>query len=204
MSMTTSKKSPSVLGSAFIGMMLISLVSTALLFVILDELKESGRAVPNFMQTYFSFREALQNNTGNEFTGEATAWLFGASSIPVGVDLISRTVIRYVPAGGGIKSFLRQINNAQRKYLMPLHTWLSIAALGLGILHLTLSSCIANPLPELALILSGILVTTGLLFKWKAVPAILRKTLYKFHTSLIVTGVLLVVLFTGHAVMDLD
>jgi hypothetical protein len=204
MSMTTSKKSPSVLGSAFIGMMLISLVSTALLFVILDELKESGRAVPNFMQTYFSFREALQNNTGNEFTGEATAWLFGASSIPVGVDLISKTVIRYVPIGGTAKNFLRHINNLQRKYLMPLHTWLSIAALGLGILHLTLSSCIANPLPELALILSGILVITGLLFKWKAVPAIFRKALYKFHTSLIVTGVLLAILFTGHAVMDLD
>jgi hypothetical protein len=202
--MTTNKNSLSVLSSAFIGMMIISLAGIALLFVIVDELDESGWAVPNFMQTYFSFREALQNNTGNEFTGEATAWLFGASSIPVGVDLISKTVIRYVPIGGTAKNFLRHINNLQRKYLMPLHTWLSIAALGLGILHLTLSSCIANPLPELALILSGILVITGLLFKWKAVPAIFRKALYKFHTSLIVTGVLLAILFTGHAVMDLD
>jgi hypothetical protein len=202
--MTTNKNSLSVLSSAFIGMMIISLAGIVLLFVIVDELDESGWAVPNFMQTYFSFREALQNNTGNEFTGEATAWLFGASSIPVGVDLISKTVIRYVPIGGTAKNFLRHINNLQRKYLMPLHTWLSIAALGLGILHLTLSSCIANPLPELALILSGILVITGLLFKWKAVPAIFRKALYKFHTSLIVTGVLLAILFTGHAVMDLD
>jgi len=146
----------------------------------------------------------LLNNTGNKFTGEATAWLFVASSIPVGVDLIARTVPRYVPIGGTAKSFLRHINNLQKKYLMPLHTYLSIAALGLGILHLTLSSCIANPFPELGLILMGILVTTGLLFKWKAVPALFRRYLYKFHASLIVSGVLLAILFSGHALMDSD
>jgi hypothetical protein len=202
--MTTNKNSASILGSAFIGAILISLAGIALLFVIAYELAESGWAVSNFMQAYSSFREALQNNTGNEFTGEATAWLFGASSVPVGVDLISRTVIRYVPVGGTIKSFLQRANNFQKKYLMSLHTYLSIVALGLGILHLTLSSCIANPFPELGLILTGILVTTGLLFKWTAVPTIFRKYLYKFHASLMITGVLLVILFTGHVVMGSD
>jgi hypothetical protein len=202
--MTTNQNSLSVLSSVFIGVLIISLAGIALLFVIVDELDESGRTIPGFVQTYFSFREAMQNNTGNEFTGETTAWLFGASSIPVVVDLISRTVIRYVPIGGNAKSILRHINNIQRRYLLPFHTYLSIAALGLGILHLTLSSCIANPFPELGLILTGILVTTGLLFKWKAVPALLRKSLYKFHVSLKVTGILLVILFTGHAVMGSD
>jgi len=202
--MTTNKNSSSVLSSAFTGMMIISLMEIALLFVIAYELAESGRAVSNFMQAYFSFRDALQNNTGNEFTGEATAWFFGASSIPVAIDLISKTVIRYVPIGGTAKSFLQRVNNFQKKCLMFLHTYLSIAALGLGILHLTLSSCIANPFPELGLILTGILVIAGLLFKWKAVPAIFRKSLYKFHASLRVTGVLLVILFTGHAVMGSD
>jgi hypothetical protein len=202
--MTISKKSLSILSSAFIGAILISLVGIALLVVIAYELAESGWAVSNFIQAFASFREALQNNTGNEFTGEATAWLFGASSIPVAVDLISKTVIRYVPIGGTAKSFVRYINNLQRKYLMSFHTYLSIAAVGLGILHLTLSSCIANPFPELGLILTGILVITGLLFKWRAVPAIFRKVLYKFHASLIVTGALLVILFAGHAVMGSD
>ena len=87
---------------------------------------------------------------------------------------------------------------------MRFHTYLSILALGLGILHLNLSYCAANPFPELGLILSGILVATGLFFKWKAVPAALRKVLYQFHASLIVSGVLLVILYTGHAVMDSD
>jgi hypothetical protein len=202
--MTTSKTSRSVLSLAFIWLTIISLAGFTLLAVVVDELAEIGWAVPNFMQTYFSFREALQNNTGNEFTGATTAWLFGASTVPVGVDLISRTVIRYVPLGETVKGFIRRVNNIQRKYLMRFHTWLSILALGLGILHLTLSSCLANPFPELGLILTGILVTTGLLFKWKAVPSKFRKTLYKFHSSLIVLGVLLVILYTGHAVMDSD
>jgi len=48
------------------------------------------------------------------------------------------------------------------------------------------------------------LVTTGILFKWKVVPAFLRKALYKFHASLMVTGVLLVILYIGHAVMGSD
>jgi hypothetical protein len=202
--MTTNKNTSSILGSVFIGMMLISLAGFALLFVGLYELADSGRTVSSLVQTYFSFREALQNNSGNEFTGEATGWLFGAASVPVFVDLISRAVIRYMPIEGSLKNFVRRANNFQKKNLMFLHTYLSIAALGLGILHLTLSSCIANPFPELGLILTGVLVTTGLLFKWKVVPAFLRKALYKFHASLMVTGVLLVILYIGHAVMGSD
>jgi hypothetical protein len=202
--MTTIKISRSILSLTFIGLLIISLAGFALLAVLVDELAESERAVPDFMRAFYSYREALRNNTGNEFTGEATAWLFGASTVPVGVDLASRTVIRYVPVGETVKNIIRRVNNTQRKYLMRFHTWLSIPALGLGILHLILSSCIGNPFPEWGLILTGILVTTGLLFKWKSMPANFRKVLYQFHSSLIVTGVLLVILVTGHAVMGLD
>jgi uncharacterized membrane protein YidH (DUF202 family) len=202
--MRTNKTSWSILGLAFIGLMIVSLAGIALLAVLVDELAEIGWAVPNFMQAYFAYRETWQGSTGNEFTGEVTALLFGASCIPVGVDLISRTIIRCAFFGNRVKGFIRRINSAQRKYLMPFHTCLSILALGLGILHLSLSHCAANPFPELGLILSGILVATGLIFKWKAVQTTFRKALYQFHTSLIVSGVLLVVLVTGHAVMDLD
>jgi hypothetical protein len=202
--MTTSKISRSILSLVFIGLVIVLLVGIAGLAVLANELAESGWAVPTFMQNYFSYREAWRESTGNEFTGEATAWLFGASSLPVGLDLISRTAIRYLPLGDKVTAFIRRINATQRKYLLPLHTWLSVLALGLGLLHLTLSTCAANPLPELGLFLCGLLVATGLLFKWKAVPATLRKALYQFHANLIVTGFLLVILFTGHVVMDSD
>ena len=202
--MITKKISWSILGLAFIGLVIVLLVGIALLAVIVDELADNGWAIPNVIQASSAFRETWQDSKGNEFTGEATALLFGAASIPVGVDLISRTIIRYVPIAERVKGFIRRGNNLQRKYLMRFHTYLSILALGLGILHLTLSYCAANPFPELGLILSGILVATGLLFKWKIVPIPLRKALYQFHTSLIVSGVLLAILFTGHAVMSLD
>lgn len=202
--MSTNRTSWSILGLAFIGLVIVSLAGIALLAVLVDELAEIGWAVPNFMQAYFAYRETWQGSTGNEFTGEATALLFGASSVPVGIDLISRTAIRHVPCGNRVKGFIRRINSAQRKYLMPFHTYLSIFALGLGMLHLSLSDCAANPFPELGLVLSGMLVATGLLFKWRAVPTTFRKALYKFHASLIVSGVLLAILYTGHAVMDVD
>jgi hypothetical protein len=202
--MTTKKASLSVFGLVVIGFMIVSLVGIVLLVVLIDELHESGWVVPSFVQPYYNYRAIIQKSAGNEFTGEMTALLFVASIVPVGIDLLSRAVIRYPPFGQRVKTFVRRVNNSQRKYLMPFHTYLSILALGLGILHLALSSCVANPFPELGLILSGILVATGLLFKWKALPSKFRKTLYQFHSSLIILGVLLVILYTGHAVMDLS
>jgi hypothetical protein len=202
--MVTNKTFWSGLGLVLIGLMIILFAGIAVLIFLIDEIAEDGWAVPSFMQAYFSFRESWQDSSGNEFTGEVTAWLFGASCVPVGVDLISRTIICHVPFGETAKGFIRRINNFQRKYLMRLHTYLSIPALGLGILHLTVSSCVSNPLPELGLFLSGILVATGLLSKWNAGPKTIRKVLSKFHTSIIVSGVLLVILYAGHAVMDMD
>lgn len=87
---------------------------------------------------------------------------------------------------------------------MPFHTYLSIIALGFGILHLVLSSCRVNPLPEWGLVLSGILVVTGLLFKWNSLPKNIRKVLYQFHATLIVSGLLFMIIFAGHMIMDAD
>ena len=126
--MSTNRTSRSILGLAFIGLVIVSFVGIAVLAVLVDELAESGWAVPNFMQAYSAYRETWQDSTGSEFTGEATALLFGASSVPVGIDLISRTIIRHVPLGNRVKGSIRRTNSAQRKYLMPLHTYLSILA----------------------------------------------------------------------------
>jgi hypothetical protein len=189
--MFTNKASWSILGLAFVGLVIVLLIGLVLLAVfVVDELAENGWAVSSWMHIYFTYREARMASSGDELTGEMTALLFGASGIPIGIDLISRAVIRHVPFRkidtNRVRGFIRRFNNGQRKYLMPFHTYLSILALGMGILHLILSSCAANPLPELGLILSGVLVTSGLLFKWKAVPAKFRKALHRFHASLIV------------------
>jgi hypothetical protein len=197
--MIPNKKFLASLGLAFLALAMVALVGSAGLAVLVYELGGS-----NFAPADLIDRAAWQTQTGDEFTGEVTAWLFGASSVPVGVDLISRAAIRFAPIGETVKGFIRRLNTLQRKYLLPFHTYLSILALGLGLLHLSLSTCTANPLPEWGLILCGVLVVTGLLFKWKAVPATFRRALYQFHASLMVTGFLLVILFTGHAVMGTD
>ena len=202
--MTTNKSYWTVLGWTFGGLIIITLFGIALLVVLIEEIAEEGWVLPNIAQPYFTFRTAWEESTGNEFTGEATAWMFGLASVPVAIDIISRSLIRHTPISEKVKGFIRSANNKQRKYLMPFHTYLSILALGFGFLHLILSSCIANPFPEWGLILSGVLVGTGLLFKWKAVPSKFRKFLYQFHSSLVVSGMLLTILLVGHFILNVD
>jgi hypothetical protein len=86
---------------------------------------------------------------------------------------------------------------------MPFHMYGSILAMGAGVVHLIASDC-ENPLPELGLLLCGILVVTGVLCRWKAIKASFRKVLYQFHVSLMVSGVLLAILLVGHAGMSSD
>ena len=202
--MIVNKSSRSFWGWMFVLLAIFALVVFALLVVVLHEIEEEGWAFSNIVESYIPFRTDWRQSVGNEFTGEATAWTFGIASAPVASDLILRSAIRYAPLSETMKVFLRRVNKLQRKYLMPFHTYLSILALGFGVLHLSLSTCVANPFPEWGLILSGVLVATGLLFKWNTLPKAFRKSLYRFHNSLIVSGILLSILLFGHAIMEID
>jgi hypothetical protein len=202
--MTIQNKNRVFLFMMIIGFAIIILAGIGLNFFVLDELFVEGLVAPNNMSAFFTFGQNRPQNTGDEFTGEVTAWLFCASMIPVGLDLLFRFLLRLGFLGEASKRFINRINCVQKKFLMPLHTYLSTMALGLGILHLTLSSCVLNPLPEIGLYVSGFLVITGLLIKWKVVPKSTFKVLYKFHTSLIVLAFLYVILIAGHSVMELD
>jgi hypothetical protein len=146
--------------------------------------------------------EAEAESAGNDTTGQATAWTAGIGFAPIVLDWVTRQVIRRVPMQEKAKAMFARFNGWQRKFILPLHTYLSIVALLLGILHLTLSSCAANPFPEMGLILMGALTVTGLVFKWKAAPSLMKRWFYKFHASLIVGGILSATLITGHLVMD--
>jgi hypothetical protein len=199
---TTKRTFWAIFGLVFIWLMFISLVSITLLIIAVEQMVKNGRAVPDFIQVFMTLLKTWQD--GNESTGVLTAWFFSVSMVPVGIKLISRIITRCDRIGEKIKGFFRRVNNFQGKYLMQFHTYLSILGLGFGILHLKLSTCAINPLPEWGLILSGILVITGMFFKWKAIPPKFRNFLYKFHTSLIVSGVLLTILIIGHAVMEVD
>jgi membrane protein YdbS with pleckstrin-like domain len=103
-----------------------------------------------------------------------------------------------------LKGSLEWFSRMNKKYLMPFHTYLTILALALAIVHLMFSSC-PNPFPEWGLGIAGILVATGLLIKLRIAAKIspkLTKWVYQFHASLVVTGILVSVLLTGHLLMD--
>ena len=203
--MNINRSSMSVLGWIIAGSAIIILVAIPVILVLLAEITEEGwRFPPLAIQSYFTSRSIWYESIGDEFTGNATAFLFIGSGLPVAIDLTSRSVIRYLPLTQSVKGFIQRANAVQRKYLMPYHTYLSILALCFGLLHLGLSNCIANPFPEIGLILAGVLVGTGLLIKVKKFPKILRKYLFQLHTSLIVSGALLTILLVGHLIMDVE
>jgi hypothetical protein len=203
--MSIKRCSLAVFGWIFAGLTITVMVALSLILVLWVEISIEGWGFPStFIQSYFPSPSDWNVSIGDEFTGNATAFLFIVSALPVVVDISARSVNRYLPLHQKAKGFIQRANGVQRKYLMPFHTYLSILALCFGVLHLSLSNCIANPFPEIGLILSGVLVGTGLLFKWKKFPKILRKYLFQFHTSLIVSGVLLTILFVGHSIMDLE
>lgn len=196
--MTTSKKL--LFTGILIAVAILAVSGIGLILLIFDEM---GIEVEDELESAFeSPLEYEPENEGNGFTGQAAAWVFGVSSLPVTIDLIYRHVICRFHVRSGIRNTISRLNAAQRKYLMPFHTYLSILALALGILHLRLSSCSANPLPEWGLIGMGILVGTGLMIKLKLSPTRFRRGIYKFHASLIVSGILATILLSGHLIMD--
>jgi hypothetical protein len=197
LSMITPKSFWQFLALAIFGLLIVLIFGFIILAAFADKL-----TISRFL--FIDLLDSRRNSAGDELTGEVTAILFGASIIPIGIGLILRMMNKYVTVGEIGKGILRQINTFHQFFLVPFHTYLSILALGVGILHLTISSCVTNPLPEIGLFLAGILVGTGLLYKWKTVPTAFRKYIYKFHASLIVSGLLSVILLTGHAVMDVD
>jgi hypothetical protein len=191
-----------VFAGTLICLIMLATASIGLLVIVSDEdeieddfVSEITSALPSL-----SMRNGLENE-GNGFTGQASAWIFGAANLPVGINLIAKGITRNVPLRADIKSAIERLNLVLKKYLMPFHTYLSILALALGVFHLFLSSC-PNPFPELGLILMGILVGSGVIIKLKIAPKFLRKTIYQFHASLVISGVLLAVLFVGHVIMD--
>jgi hypothetical protein len=145
-----------------------------------DELELGDRAE---RETEFqsTASELIVESAGNDTTGQFTAWFAGLGSLPVAIVWMNRQVSRRIPMSEKLKSGLGQLSFLVRKYLMPWHTYLSIIALIIGILHLALSSCVGNPFPEAGLILMGVLGATGLAFKLKFLPATWKAWLYKFH-----------------------
>ena len=139
-----------------------------------------------------------REDQGDEFSGQVSAWLLAAASLPVALDLTARWVTRRASPSANLKSTIQRLNLAQRKRLMPLHTYLSLGALASGVLHLSRSACQSSSLPEWGLAGLAILVGSGLVIKLKLAPKSWRKGMYQAHVSLLVSGLFGLVLVGGH------
>jgi hypothetical protein len=158
----------------------------------------------SFWPFSFPFLQGDQENEGNGFSGQAAGWLFGISCVPVALSLTTRFINRKATLPSSMKGSLERFARANKKYLMPFHTYLGIMGMILGVFHLIFSSC-SNPLPEWGLIIAGILVISGLMIKYRIAAKLFPrfvKRIYQFHSSLVVTGILVSVLLAGHILMD--
>jgi hypothetical protein len=203
--MTTSKFLL-LFGGILMGLCILMTTGMGLLVLLLDEAGEDREDITEFIPLLpfsFSLRGGLENE-GNEFTGQASGWLFGIACLPVVFSRTAGLISRRVSLGPRLKGLLEWFTRVNKKYLMPFHTYLSILALVVATVHLLFSSC-PNPLPELGLIGAGMLVATGLIIKLRIAPKFspkLVKWVYRFHVSLVISGILVSVLLAGHVLMD--
>jgi hypothetical protein len=190
-------------GVILMGLVVLISAGFGILVPINNVVLDDGKAIAKFTSplSFSSYLIGDQESDGNEFTGLTSGLLFWISSLPIIFRLTTRLINRRVslrPRLQGLFEWFTQVNN---KYLMQFHTYLSILALALAVVHFIFSSCPLNPLPEWGLIMAGILVVTGLIVKLRIAPK-LKNRIYQFHTSLVVTGILLSVLLAGHVLMD--
>jgi hypothetical protein len=193
-----------IIGGILIGLCILLTAGIGLVFLVLEQAGEGGEGLTKF-RSLLSFPWLSRTGEENEFTGQTSGWLFGIACVPVVFCLVSRQINRRISLRPRLKSALEWFARVNNKYVMPFHTYLSVLALVLAIVHLIFSSCPLNPLPEWGLIGAGILVATGLIIKLriasKPFPKLIKR-IYQFHASLVVSGVLVSLLLAGHVLMD--
>jgi len=149
-------------------------------------------------------RSRLNNRVdhGNELTGQTAAWLLVAANLTVALSMLMKGVSRYLPLKPGTKNAINRFNQFQKKHLMRFHYVLNPSALCIAGLHFLLSFCRKSSLPEWGLLMVLIMVFLGLMVKFYVTPKWMRKSVYRLHTSPAVFSAWILVLVTGHLIMD--
>jgi len=143
-----------------------------------------------------------KDDHGNETTGEVAAWMFGVANFPVALSVILKTLARFIPPRLNFRDPLTRFNRQQKQYLMKVHYWLNPIALGVALIHLSLSSCTSTAFPEWGLGIMLVTVLLGLMMKFKLSPASMRQKVFRFHTSPILLIAAISILLIGHSIVD--
>lgn len=142
------------------------------------------------------------DHQGNEATGEAAAWLFGAANLPVVLCLLVRGGRRLKSGSPTFQEGLSRFNRVQKKGLMWMHYLLNPVAAAVAATHFLLSRCRETALPEIGLMVVMAVVVTGLVLKFKWSSGGVRRVTFKVHTNPLLLASLAVILVIGHTLMD--
>ncbi len=191
----------SFIRALLVGMLLLSgfCLATSHPDALADDHGYKGK---HFGGSAFSTSGHGRGDKGNELTGEFAAWIFGAANLPVLLSLLIRGLIHNTAMAESLKDRLKRFNQAQKKYLMPLHYTLNLLALLLASIHFSLSHCRSSSLPEWGLTIMASLAAIGMVIKFRISPKSMRRTVYQIHTHPLSLGLLVIVLLVGHSIID--
>ncbi len=201
--MTPTRKYSFIVGGILIGLIILIFGGLGVLTAVVDEISDNEeRDLPFiFGSPYLPWGDRPES-VSDELTGQLSAILFIAANSPIVFSLLAKQMTHRVPPQAGVKDVIQQLDRANRKHGMRFHTYLNLLAPAVSLAHLSRSTCQSNPLPEWGLVITGVLAVTGVIIKLRVAPRSLRKNIYQFHISLVVSGILLVILLSGHLVMD--
>jgi len=138
----------------------------------------------------------------NETAGQIAAWLLAIANLPVAVSISTRWGKRSAHVRPNYKKILTDLNRFQKKHLMGLHYYLNPAAGVVALWHWLTSCCRSTALPEWGLLILIIMITLGIILKWKFCPKPFQKTIYQIHTQPAIFIAMILVLTIGHGVIN--
>lgn len=142
------------------------------------------------------------DHEGDETTGQTAAWLLGAANLTIALSILIKWTKALVPLKPQTENTLNTFNATQKKYLRPLHYYLNPLIFCVALAHWLLSRCKSTSIPEWGLFMMGTIILLGIALKFKLSPKSLRGDIYKWHTQPVLFVGLILVLLTGHLMMD--
>jgi len=147
-------------------------------------------------------RRVKKDDEGNETTGQTAAWLLVAANLTIAFSILIKGANRFLTLNPQTKSSFKRFNQLQKKHLMRFHYILNPVALGIAFFHFLLSSCRSSTLPEWGLIVVTVMVSLGLILKFKLSPKGMRKSVYGLHTTSASFLIMILLLVVGHLLVD--
>jgi hypothetical protein len=147
-------------------------------------------------------RQVKKDDEGNETTGQTAVWLLAAANLTVAFSILMKGASRFLTLDPQTKSSFKSFNQLQKKHLMRFHYVLNPVALSIAFFHFLLSSCRSSSLPEWGLIMVIVMVSLGLILKFKLSPKGIRKSVYRLHTTPPSFLIMILLLVVGHLLVD--